>query len=555
MTFPTRLIRRVLSILFVALILPAASFAQQCQTFTTNADPQWGPNTNQTFNYTQRVQVINNCADAAQVLMTTPDDPLSRGLLSMSYTTSGAGDTKQFVQGLVDPNTYVLARVVGGVTQSYTVASGATEYFCLPDAGAASGNLKFVFGCTQFDSGNTGLPMNCLIGSDPGRTSNGMDTLFEFTSGCTYWGTAQQNLCTYNPSDPTKAERLETPDYFDTSAVTAYSIPMSISIFDPANPTSPTGWQTYGCTYPGRDLIADLASCPKEDTTTISSEYTSVCTPPISNNFNLLLPNTNSGMTQYNTACIAFNNWRALFGPILGGGCNVAMSTTPANTASPTPNVADYYGCSLLPYAGWDAYAKKCLTPGCGGPQCAVGPDGTEGVYATSKVAQGKGVPYMNYVKTLKAAGNEVYTWMFDDGVGTLQCNTWGSSVKVTLCPGQAGQKPYDTANQKWSYNSTTNRCVVNTAGTYSTQISCMAANGKYGCASETVSKNDTSVTPTFVASAQLNYCKPLDPTAVTPDQLAAGVSLAQCQSSQCQQTGRLNTGDTPAASLLLLGE
>lgn len=551
MTFVTRLLGHVLAVLLVAFAFPAASFAQQCQSFTTDGNAQWGPNTNQTFNYTQRVQVFNNCADAAQILMTTPDDPLSRALLSMSYTTSGGGDTKQFVQGLVDQNIYVLARVVGGVTQTYTVASGATEYFCLPDAGAASGNLKFVFGCTQFDSSNTGLPMNCLIGSDPGRTSNGMDTLFEFTSGCKFWGTGQQNQCTYNPSDPTKTERLETPDYFDTSAVTAYSIPMSISIFDPANPTSPTGWQTYGCSYPGRDLIADLASCPTETSSTISSEYN--C-PSVASGISLRLANQNTGWGSYSTACIAFNNWRALFGPGLGGGCNVAMSTTPAGTASPTPNVADYYGCSLLPFAGWDAYAKKCLTPGCGGPQCAVGPDGTQGVYITSKVAQGKGVPYMNYVKTLKATGNEVYTWMFDDGVGTLQCATWGSSVKVTLCPGQAGQKPYDTANQKWSYNASTNRCVVNTAGTYSTQIACMAANAKYACDSETVSKLDSD-NPGYIAKAQLNYCKPLDPGAVTPSQFAAGATLAQCQASQCQQTGKLNTGDVPATNLILLGQ
>jgi len=550
MTFAAKLLGRVLAVLFVAALFPAAAFAQQCQTFTTDNSAQWGSNKNQTFSYTSRVQVFNNCADAAQVLMTTPDDPLSRALLSKSYTTSGGGDTKQFVQGLTDQNIYVLARVVSGATQTYTVAPGATEHFCLPDAGAASGNLKFVFGCTQFDSGNTGLPMNCLIGSDPGRTSNGMDTLFEFTSGCKYWGTAQQNQCTYNPSKP--SEKLQTPDYFDTSAVTAYSIPMNISIFDPAHPSSPTGWQTYGCSYPGRDLIADLGSCPKEDTTTISSEYTNVCTPPSGNNFNLLLSNTNPGMTQYKTACIAFNNWRALFGPQPGyTGCNVAMSATPANTPKPTPNVADYYGCSLLPYAGWDAYAKKCLTPGCGGPQCAVGPDGTQGVYTMSKVAQGKGVPYMNYVKTLKATGNEVYTWMFDDGVGTLQCNKWGSSVKVTLCPGQAGQKPYDTANQKWSYNAATNRCVVNTAGTYTTQIACMAAKAKYGCASETVSKLDSD-NPGYIAKAQLNYCKPLDPSAVTPSQLAAGVSLAQCQKSPCQQTGKLSTPHTPAANLLL---
>jgi hypothetical protein len=537
----------------LVILFPGWTWAQQCQSFTTNSDPQWGINPNQTFSYTQRVQVINNCADAAQVLMTTPDDPLSRGLLSQSYTTSGPGDTKQFVQGLTDPNIYVLANVVGGQTQTYTVAPGATEYFCLPDAGAASGNLKFVFGCTQFDSGNTGLPMNCLIGSDPGRTSNGMDTLFEFTSGCTYWGTAQQNLCTYNPSNP--STRLQTPDYFDTSAVTAFSIPMSVSIFDPNNPTDPDGWKTYNCSYPGRDLIADLASCPKEDTTTISSEYTNVCTPPSSNNFDLKLANQNAGWTSYSTACIAFNNWRALFGSQPGyTGCNVALSTTPANTPNPVPNVADYYGCSLMPYAGWDAYAMKCLTPGCGGPQCAVGPDGTEGVYTMSKVATGKGVPYMNYVKMLKATGNEVYTWMFDDGVGTLQCNTWGSHVTVTLCPGQVGQKPYDTANQTWSYDAATNRCGVDTAGAYATQIACMTANGKYSCASETVSKLDSDH-PGYIAAAQLNYCKPLDPASATPAQLAAGVSLAACQSSQCQQTGKLNAGDTPAASLLLLGE
>ncbi|NDY58561.1 hypothetical protein G3N56_17645 [Desulfovibrio sulfodismutans] len=539
----TSLLKLLMAFIAVA-VMPALVQAQQCQSFTTNNDPQWGINPGQTFSYTQRVNVINNCADSAQVLLTTSDDPLSRALLAKSYTTSAGFPNKTFLASNTDANTFVLvANVVSGVPTAYTVASGATEQFCLPDAGAGSGSLKFVFGCTGFDTGNTGLPNNCLIGSDPGTNNNGMDTLFEYSPGCEYWGGARQSECTYNPSAPT--QRLEGVDYFDTSAVTAYSIPMGVTI---------ANWQSFNCSYSGRTLIADLASCPSEDTTTISTEYTSVCTPPSSNAFNLRLANQNSGWGSYSTACIAFDKWMALFGWQIGGGCNVALSTTPAGTASPTPNVADYYACSLLPFAGWDAYAQKCLTPGCGGPQCAVGPDGTEGVYATSKVAQGKGVPYMNYVKMLKATGNEVYTWMFDDGVGTLQCDTWGSTVTVTLCPGQAGQKPYDTANQKWSYNSTSNRCVVDSGGSYATQISCMAANGKYGCGTESVSKLDAD-NPGYIALAYLNYCKPLDPASVTPSQLAAGVSLAACQSSQCQQTGKLNAGDTPATGLLLLGQ
>jgi hypothetical protein len=545
MNFAQTFCVRILAVVVAVLAVPAASFAQQCQTFTTNGDAQWGLNPNQTFSYTQRVNVINNCADSAQVLLTTSNDPLSRALLSNSYSTTGPGDTKQFMASLTDANTFVLvANLVAGVPTAYTIASGGTEQFCLPDAGAGSGSLKFVFGCTGFDSGNTGLPNNCLIGSDPGTPNNGMDTLFEYSPGCEYWGTGRQSECTYNPAAPT--QRLEGVDYYDTSAVTAFSIPMGVTIGN---------WQSYNCSYPGRTLIADLASCPSEDTTTISTEYTSVCTPPSTNAFNLLLTNQHAGWGSYSTACIAFDKWMALYGWQSGyTGCHIPLSTTPAGTASPTPNVADYYACSLIPFAGWDAYAQKCLTPGCGGPQCAVGPDGTEGAYSMSQVARGKGVPYMNYVKMLKATGNEVYTWMFDDGVGTLQCDTWGSTVTVTLCPGQSGQKPYDTANQKWSYNSTTNRCVVDTGGSYATQISCMAANGKYGCSTESVSKLDAD-NPSYVALAKLNYCKPLDPDSVTPAQLAAGVSLAACQSSQCQQTGKLNSGDIPAAGLLLLDE
>jgi len=541
--------KRLVPVVFFCLLFSALfsclALAQQCQTFITNGDPQWGINPNQTFSYTQRVNVINNCADAAQVLLTTSADPLSRALLANSYTTTDATPNKTFLVSNTDPNTFVLVGdVVAGVPTAYTVASGATEQFCLPDAGAGSGSLKFVFGCTGFDTGNTGLPNNCLIGSDPGRNSNGMDTLFEYSPGCEYWGGARQSECTYNPSAP--SQRLQGVDYFDTSAVTAFSIPMGVTI---------ANWQSFNCSYPGRTLVADLASCPSEDATTISAEYTSVCTPPSSNTFNLQIANQNTGWENYSTACIAFDKWMALFGtqPEYTG-CNVALSTTPANTPSPVPNVADYYACSLMPYAGWDAYAKKCLTPGCGGPQCAVGPDGTEGVYNTAKVAQGKGVPYMNYVKMLKATGNEVYTWMFDDGVGTLQCDTWGSTVTVTLCPGQAGQRPYDTANQTWSYDAATNRCGVDTGGSYATQISCMAANGKYGCSTESVLKYDSD-NPGYIALANLNYCKPLDPASATPAQLAAGVSLATCQSSQCQQTGKLNAGDTPATSLLLLGE
>ena len=38
------------------------------------------PNNGQTYTYTQRVTIVNNCADAAYAIMTTPSDALSEAL-------------------------------------------------------------------------------------------------------------------------------------------------------------------------------------------------------------------------------------------------------------------------------------------------------------------------------------------------------------------------------------------------------------------------------------------------------------------------------------------
>ena len=500
------------------------------------------PGDGNTYTYTQRVTIVNNCADAAYAIMTTPSDPLSEAL---------------WANATVPGNTITQSNVGQHYYFTTPIAAGGSQTMCLPDAGAASGNFAFSFGCTGIDTGNTGLPMDCKIGSDPGKLYNGMDTVFELSPGCQYYVSPTVHPgCTYNPSNPSTT--LNQTDYLDVSAVTGFSIPMSLSISD---------YQTYECTFPSRILVGDLASCPYENFSTLSRQYNcpEVGTANGGQGISLLLMNQVPGWTSYAAACISPIQWISAVSQHLPGvssTCAVNTTATPGTGQPPVPGaptIADWYGCTYMLQPGADAYALTCLEPGCGGPQCAVGPDGTLGQYNpgttqynTAAVSRGKGAAYTNYVKTLKAVGNEVYTWMFDDGPGTLSCNKTGASMTLTLCPGQAGQQPYNIAAQTWSYNAATNRCDVDTAGAYATQSACMAANGKYACQTETVAKAQTG-TVTYV-TADLNYCKPLDPATATAPQMAAAVTLAACRSTTCQRTGTLAYDATAPQDLLLLG-
>ncbi len=537
----TQWLKSILALCFLSMAaFPTAVQAQTCASYTyTGVTPSF------TSTYSNRVTFVNNCADPAYVIMTTPADPLSEALWA-NATVPGNSITKSNV----------------GQHYYFTnkIPVGGSQTMCLPDAGAASGNFTFSFGCTAIDTTNTGLPMTCLIGSDPGKLYNGMDTVFELSPGCKYYTPpTQQNpnpdnsQCTYNPSNPSAT--LTQIDYLDVSAVTGFSIPMGLTIADSA---------TYQCTFPSRTLVADLATCPYENFTTLSTKYNcpEVGTANGGQGISLQLMNQTPGWTSYAAACISPVQWISAVSQHLPGvSSTCSVNTTPTGTpqTSGIPTIADWYGCTYMVQAGDDAYPLTCLTPGCGGPQCAVGPDGTAPNYDpgsyhynTAAISRGKSVAYTNYVTTLKAMGNEVYTWMYDDGPGTLSCNITGASMTVTLCPGQAGQKPYDIANQTWSYNATTNRCVVDTAGTYANQSACMAANGKYACSSETESKAQTGTT-TWV-TATLNYCKPLDPATATAEQLAAAVSLAACRSSTCQRTGTVSYNAVAPQDLLLLG-
>jgi hypothetical protein len=522
-----RLPEPVFLLFALALVTLLPTFAQ--------ADPTAVCTTAASETFTNRVTIINNCSDAASVTMTTPADPTSEGLWALAgiYCSDGHDTCTGY-------NPFVASKVGQKYVLTTAIPSGGSQDLCLPDGGASSGNFLFSLGCTGTDSG-TGLPTGCKIGYDP-TTNLALDTLFELTPGC------MTEPCTTNPSN---GQPLGPTDYFDVSAVNGFTIPMTLEV-DPANPTA---WSTtYQCTFASRSLTPDLGSCPYENFSTISKKYD--CP---------YLGTANSGKGAYMgvtdgsnniIACMPFEYWMHNYGP--GNGCSVTGST---------PTVLDYYGCTSQNPGTNDAYALECTWPGCGGPQCSLGPDGTIGSYVISQqtnptktiyaytagnLTNNKGVQYTNYVKMLKEMGQEVYTWMFDDFVGTLSCNVPGASVTLTLCPnGQT--KPYDTASQLWVYNSTTNSCNVTTSGgtTYATQYACMAANAKYSCQAESVSKAETGTT-SWVYS-YFNYCKPLNPATAPAAEMAAGVSLASCQSSTCQATGTLGHPSTGPNSLLLL--
>ncbi len=521
-----RLLVPVLLLLGLVPLLPARGLADATAVCSSSA----------TAGFTKRVTIVNNCSDAASVVMTTPAAASSETL----WAESGiyCSDSSTTCTGY---NPFVSAVIAHKYVLTTAIPSNGSQDLCLPNGGASSGNFLFALGCTGTDA-STGLPTGCKIGYDP-ATNIAVDTLFELTPGC------MNEPCTTNPSDNTP---LGPTDYFDVSAVNGFTIPMFLQI-DPAHPNA---WQdTYQCSFPSRELTPDLASCPYENFKTISTKYNCPYLSTGNNGKGASMAATDG--SDNIIGCMPFEYW--MHTQAGAQGCTVSGST---------PTVLDYYGCTSQNPGTNDSYALECTWPGCGGPQCALGPDGTIGNYAVStqndlkiyayaakSLARTKGVQYTNYVKMLKEMGQNVYTWMFDDSVGTLQCNTPGASITLTLCPANQ-TTPYDTTNQKWAYDSSTNKCAVNpSAGTtYATQYACMAANAKYSCQSESVSKVETgSSNPVEWVYGYFNYCKPLDPSTASAAQMAAGVSLASCQSSTCQASGTLAHPGIAADSLLLL--
>ncbi len=475
----------------------------------------------QSTGYTPRVEIFNNCADQVHVIITTPDDDASRALWQ------NVGTTDSTVIETGTHNSYKMTK---------PIAPQGSQTLCLPDAGAAGGNIQFLLKCE--DTGNTvaGWPTGCLNGT-PGQDSNGVNSVFELTPGCKY---SDKSLCSKNPVDGTPLSVME---YFDLSVIDGYTIPMDVQILG-ADPKT-----TYQCTYAKRSAIVDLASCPYENSNSFYAQYIKdecgIDVDAMNDGKGpsmVLLDDVNKTLP---VACMSVKRW--VDSPV--GQNKLTAACTTKLKALPQPSFFDWYGCAYK--NGDDGYPALCTTPGCGGPQCAVGPLGKTKDYA--HLTNGLGKPYINRVKTLKYTGNEAYAWEFNDDASTLVCHKWGASVKLTLCPGQAGQKPYDLDNQKWAYDATTMKCGVNTSGAYTSLAACSEANYKFYCGTETVQKLSKDGIVANNAVAHLHYCVPVT-TESTAAQKASAVSLSQCQNSPCQATGQLSI-QTPAQSLLLLNE
>jgi hypothetical protein len=380
------------------------------------------------------------------------------------------------------------------------VASGKTLSIWVPEGGIASGNFGVLLGCTGAPSGY-GWPSDCILGGLPGQKSSGVGTVFEYTAGCK----ASAN-CSMNPSD---GSAMGGADYFDLSMVSGYNIPMSMEVTNNAG---------FNCSFTKMAAKADLYDCPKENLATIAANSTLYTNTQYVAGVDPKVSNTNIGRA----GCMSPEQW-------IENGQDNSIPVAVGKGIGQTPNIADYYACNVMPAEGADKDPDTCQTPGCGGPQCSVGPLGARGDYTPANVAKSKGKPYTNYVKYLKAVGSQAYAWQFNDDASTMVCSKAGAEIAVTLCPGEPGQKPY--ANQKWGFKD--GDCGVAKNGKYDTLLACMKDNFDYTCQSETVAKKRSDGT---AVSAVLNYCKPVKKGA--PGAVSYDACMAE-DTKVCQSTGQ----------------
>lgn len=467
---------------------------------TNAADTQTCPE-----KYSQRLIIENNCADAAYAIITPPAESTMKEL----WGTVGTNENQ------VTPFTDA------GGTEYYKIkiSSESSQPLCIPDGGIASGNFKFYLGCDEDQSdASDGFPVDCAIGGTPGHVDFPVSSKFELTTGC-----IPKSTCNKNPSKPT--EDLIATDFYDISNVDGYNIPMRID---------ETGSEI--CNFQSMESIIDLWSCPQEDRSTISEKYAN---PQIDHGINLYLTHkVNQNGSSQRASCASFDKWLQVSGSGQHPENNVTVQPSPGIYQG-TPNIMDWYACNVMPAVGADEHPATCTTPGCGGPQCAVGPDGSLKDYTMNNLAQGKGKPYTNYVKRLKATGNQGYAWQFNDDASTIKCDLSQSQpvMTLTICPGQKGQQPYKP--QSWAYIN--NKCVVDNSkdkkiAHYASLWDCQVENFKYTCKSEVVKKFDSSGDHSKDAEAQLNYCMPVDMS--NPDEVAKGMSWDECNRSFCQERG-----------------
>ncbi len=446
---------------------------------------------------TKRVSIKNNCGGDAWVVLTpaSGDDDLKRYNTQLWKRAANESGMALMYANPTDLKSTALYRS--------KVAPGSSLKVWVPNGGIASGNFGVLLGCTGEPSGY-GWPSDCIIGGLPGLKTSGVGTVFEYTAGCK----ADAN-CSMNPSD---GSALGGADYLDLSMVSGYNIPMSMEVANNAG---------FNCSFTKMTGKADLYDCPKENLATIAANSTLYMNNQYAAGVDPAVSNNNIGRA----GCMSPEQW-------MGDGPDNTMPRHVSNASITVPTIADFYACNVMPSPGADADPDNCKTPGCGGPQCSVGPLGTRGDYTPANVAKSRGKPYTNYVKYLKAVGSQAYAWQFNDDASTMVCSKAGAEIAVTLCPGEAGQKPY--AKQKWGFKD--GDCGVAKEGKYDTLLACMKDNFDYTCQSEIVAKKrkDTSA-----VTATLNYCKPVKKGT------AGAVSYDTCMADNAQVCQ--STGKTPA--------
>lgn len=508
--------------------------------FTPPPPPQLvcGDNTKTTGWDDERIKITNNCADDAYIVLTPP----TADATYKQYNTDLWIQAANRVKGGMDKMYANPQNSTSALMFRKKVNSGESMYLPVPKGGIASGNISVLLNCAQ-DPEGVGWPGNCTIGAVPGTPSTGVGTIFEYSAGCTYTSKEdRKNKCTINPSSD-KLYCMDSSDYYDISMVNGFSIPMKASF---ENATD------YKCNFAEMNGIADLYDCPKENGNTISATGNYVepySNPQLKDGVGLHITNnaTTKGKVRddYRAACTTPAQW--LYKP---GGQSPKNQKPVALTDSPQSysdlSISNWYQCKgMLPDED-PSDPANCKGPGCGGPQCAVGPDGELGEYSTSNIIQGHGIPYTNYVKYLKYIGADAYAWQFNDDASTVLCKKAGAQVHLELCPGPEGIEPYQKpyTKQKWSFNGKECLPTPDTSAEYDTLLGCMKENYSYTCQQEEVQKLGPKGT---VYSAKLNYCKPyrlLNDKSPTNDGVVP-MSYQDCvnKEAQCQKYGPTSGG------------
>ncbi|WP_415719353.1 hypothetical protein [Maridesulfovibrio sp.] len=453
-----------------------------------------GNNTQTTDWDDNRITITNNCADDAYIVLTPPNanatyQQYNRELWKM------AAARRQMDTMYANPNDLTSALMF-----RKKLESGTNMTIPVPEGGIASGNIGVLLKC-QTDPTGIGWPGNCTIGPVPGTASTGVGTILEYSAGCTYTSeTDRKTKCTVNPSS-NEEYCLGSSDYYDLSMVNGYSVPMHASV---ANGTA------HECNVTEINGVTDLYDCPNETNATISATGENVQSynnPQLAQASGIGLYISNDPGGNDRAACITPAQW------LNAGGQNPKNKQLVALSGNPVAlnelNIADWYGCNGIPPNQDPGDPASCFGPGCGGPQCAVGPDGQVGIYNEPNLVKGKGIPYTNYVKYLKAIGVDGYAWQFNDDASTVLCKKAGVAVHLTLCPGKEGQEPYNS-QQSWTFED--KKCQAlppGSSGTYTTLLDCMKDNYWYSCQQEEVKKLGPN---SSVVSAKLNYCKPYKP-------------------------------------------